>query len=456
MQDVEFYGNNAIVDTGDVAFTFESAENPRDFKKDRITETNQDWTEQEYTLANYRVYPYGYGNDLPKVIKDIVSSNALAPGMLTKKTQLIWGKGPKLYKESFENGEMIRSWVADREVQNWLDSWQAEDYILKCVIDFNHIEGVFSKFHLAKGARIGKNAIGKIEHLSSRGSRLGRESSTKKDNTPTHCIVTDWSFNKVDSLTDWKAYPLFNFNMPFKNRNAVLYSNMYSFCSDYYTIPDIYGSLEWIKRSSAIPLILKALSKNSINLKYHIISPNMFWEKKKEELENLALKRNEKYKDSDLINYKKNFLKKIGSVLSGDGNTGKFWHSVKYAEIDGHKLIEHGWEIKEIKQNIKDFVMAQTKISDQANKMVQASVGMHPALGGAGETGRVNSGGEQIYALKNFLQTGIDIPEMIILKAINYAIKLNFPKKDLKMGFYHISPKQEQEVNPNERQKEIV
>ena len=455
MRDVEFYGNNAIVDTGDVAFTFESAENPRDFKKDRVAETNQDWTESSYSLANYTVYPFGFSNDLPKEIKDIVSSNALAPGILTKKTQLIWGKGPKLYKEEFVNGEMTRTWVTDKEVQTWLDSWQAEDYILKCVVDFNHIEGVFNKFHLAKGARIGKNAIGKIEHLSSRGARLGRK-STSTVKTPSHCIVTDWGFNTADSLTGWKAYPLFDYTSPFAHSNAVLYSNMYSFCSDYYTVPDIYGALEWIKRSSAIPLILKALSKNSINLKYHIVSPNIFWEKKKTELENIAQKNNTKYKDSDLINYKRDFLLKVGKVLSGDGNTGKFWHSVKYAEIDGHKLIEHGWEIKEIKQNIKDFVMAQTKISDQANKMVSASLNVHPALGGAGETGRVNSGGEQIYALKNFLQTGIDIPEMIIMKAINYALKLNFPDKDLKMGFYHISPKKEEEVNPNERQKEIV
>lgn len=455
MENIEFYGNNAIVDTGDIAFTFEVAETPRDFQKDRITESNQDWTEQQYTLANYRVQPYGFGDDLPKRIKDIISTNALAPGALKKKAQLIWGKGPKLYKEKFEDGQMIREWLEDREVQEWLDSWQAEEYVLKCVVDYNHIEACFSKFHLAKGARIGENAIGKIEHLSSKGSRLATPLSNPL-NEVTHCIVTDWSFNKIDSLTDWKAYPLFDYNNPFKHKNAVLYSNMYSFCSDYYTIPDIYGALEWIKRSSAIPLILKALSKNSINLKYHITSPSYFWEKKKEELEKLAESKNEKFKDSDLINYKKNFLKKISNVLSGDGNTGKFWHSVKYTEIDGHKLIEHGWEIKEIKQNIKDFVMAQIKISDQSNKMVHASIALHPALGGAGETGRVNSGGEQIYALKNFLQTGIDIPEMIILKAINYAIKFNFPDKDLKLGFYHISPKQEQEVNPNDRQKELA
>jgi hypothetical protein len=74
-------------------------------------------------------------------------------------------------------------------------------------------------------------------------------------------------------LSPYKVYPLFDFSNPFANPNSVLYSNMYSFCTDYYTVPDLYGSLEWLNRSTSVPLIFKALSKNSINLKYHIVSP---------------------------------------------------------------------------------------------------------------------------------------------------------------------------------------
>src|SRR5690606_21382918 len=125
-------------------------------------------------------------------------------------------------------------------------------------------------------------------------------------------------------------------------------------------------------------------------------------------------------------------------------------------EVDGHKLIEHGWEIKEIKQNIKDFVESQVKIAEQSNRAVAAGVGMHPALGGAGESGRADSGSEQLYALKNYLLTGIDIPEMIVMKAINYALKINFPKKELKLGFYHISPQKEEDTSEKDRIKNKV
>ena len=449
---IDFEGRNALVDTGDVAFTFESAENPREFDKYRKPEENLDWTNQEYQIGNYRVFPYGYNNDLPKTIKDVVQNNSIAPGILKKKVQLLWGKGPQLYTEEIKDNKLQRTWIQDPRVQAWLESWDYLDYITKCIVDFTNIEGTFTKFHSAKGIRVNRPSIAKLEHLSAEYSRLGNSKSDLSYKAKV-CIITDWNFKRVADVSDYDVYGLFDFQNPFKYRTSVLYSNMYSFCSDYYTVPDLYGSLEWIRRSSAIPLILKALSKNSINLKYHVISPAQFWEKKAKELKD---KHGDKYEAKMLLNYKKNYLRQIAKVLSGAENTGKFWHSVKYLTIDGHKLIEEGWEIKEIKQNIKDFVSSQISISDQANRMVAAGVGMHPALGGAGESGRADSGSEQLYALKNYLLTGIDIPESIVMKAINYALKINFPKKKLKLGFYHLPPEKEEDVTSSKRVKNNV
>lgn len=452
---VEFFNDNAIINVDDVSMTYETVEKPREFDKYKTPQENLDWINQEYQIENYRVFPYGANNDLPKVIKDTILNNSLAPGILKKKAQLLWGKGPKLYREVFENGVLVRQWEEDKQIENWLESWNYQDYLSKAIVDYSHIEGVFTKFYLSKGSRIGRNAISKLEHVSPEESRLAQPISSD-DSKPTDCIITDWTFKRVTSITNYKVYPLFDFTSPFKHRNAILYSNMYSFCSEYYTVPDIYGSLEWIRRSSAIPLILKALSKNSINLKYHITSPAVFWEKIEDELKKKCEAKQKPYDDKILVKYRTAFLSKIGEVLSGAENTGKFWHSVKHLEVDGHKIIEHGWEIKEIKQNIKDFVSAQVEISNQANRAVAAGVGMHPALGGAGESGRSDSGSEQLYALKNYLLTGIDIPEMIVTKAINYAIKANFPQKDLKLGFYHISPQREEDVSSGDRLKEKV
>ena len=124
--------------------------------------------------------------------------------------------------------------------------------------------------------------------------------------------------------------------------------------------------------------------------------------------------------------------------------------------VDGTNLIEHGWEINVIDQKIKDFVDSQIAISNRADHAISGGIGLHSALGNVSESGKSDSGSEQLYALKNYLLTGIDIPEMIVMKAINYAIKANWPEKKVKLGFYHMAPEKEQDVTESKRVKNIV
>lgn len=447
---IEYVGRDAIVSTQDVAFTYQVSETPRELYQSNKATDNLNWNDRCNYIGDYLVYPFGANNDLPDIIKQIVQTNYIAPGILKKKTQLIWGLGPQLYKEKITNGVLSREWVEDEEISNWLYSWNHEDFLIKACTDFQHIEGVFSRFELSKGGRIGKPLISKINHIYPDRIRLATPKSSKS-RIASHAVSTDWSFNTIQALTEYKVYPLFDFLNPFANKNAVLYSNMYSFCTDYYTVPDLYGSLEWLNRSTSVPLIFKALSKNSINLKYHIVSPQAFWDKKEAEIQANCTKRGVTYNSSMLADYTKEFLEKISVVLSGDENTGKYLHTTKSFTVEGTNLLEHGWEIKVIDQKIKDFVDSQISISERADHALAAGLNLHSALGNISESGKSDSGSEQIYALKTFLQTGIDIPEMIIMKPVNYALKSNWPDRKLKLGFYHVQPEKEQDIAPKNR-----
>ena len=454
---IEYVGSGAIAQTEKIAFTFEVKD---DSVRDRYfnkTKDSVEWDNETFNfIGGFRVFPYGLNNDLPEVIKKVVKNNYIAPGILTKKSQLLWGAGPKLYKETFENGKLVREWLDDKDILDWLESWGFEDYLLKSIVDYHHVEGVFSKYELNRGARIGKNFINKIEHIAPDKARLA-SLITDKSRKATHVVLTDWNFNSPDSLMEYKVYPVFDFTNPFQSKNSVLYSNMYSFCTDYYTIPDIYGTMEWLKRSTATPLILKAFSKNAINMKYHIVSPAAFWDSKRDEIKANCLKSGQEYKESMLVEYKEKLLNQISEVLSGEENVGKYLHTTKSLTIMGTNLAEHGWEVKEINQNIKDFVDAQIKISERADYAVAGGLNIHGALGNISGKGTSDSGSEQLYALKNYLLTGIDIPEMIVMKAINYAIKANFPaKKGIKLGFYHVAPEKEQDISPKDRIKNNV
>lgn len=448
---IEYVGRNALVSDTQSAFTFEVSENPRDFDTYRAPLDKLDWNDMHYNVDGWRIHPYGDSNDLPKQIQEAVAANSFAPGMLNKKTEILWGKGPKLYREKIVNGEVLQEWTEDSEIEAWLKTWDYEEYLLQCAVDFTYIEGAFSKIFLNRGARIGRRVkIAKLEHVSADKSRLASpyaENTTK----PSHVVVTDFSFESVSSLTDMKVYKLFDFRNPFAERTTMHYSNMYSFCSNYYTIPNIYGSLEWLRRSTAIPLILKALSKNSINIKYHVISPQAFWDEAEDKLKENCTKRGVNYEMSMLEDYKRDLLKGVSKVLGSEENTGKFWHTTKSFEVDGTNLIEHGWEIKVIDQKIKDFVESQILISKHSIQNLSAGIGLHSSIGNASDSGKADSGSEQLYALQNYLLTGIDIPEMIVTKCLNYAIDANFPGKGLKIGFYHIGAKKQEDQSPKDR-----
>jgi hypothetical protein len=447
---IEYVGNGAIVDTPDVAFTYQVSETPRELHQQKQRANDLEWNNCYNTVGDYFVFPYGVNDDLPDIIKEVVQNNSTAPGILKKKTQLIWGMKPLLYKESVKDGKYVREYTEDEEVNKWLKSWDHESYLLRAVTDYQNLEGVFSKFELTKGSRIGQPLIAKIVHqYPDRTRKACRKDS--KSLEATHALTSDRSFKNANMVNEYKVYPLFDFTKPFENKNAILYSNMYSFCTDYYTIPDLYGSIEWLRRSTAVPLIFKALSKNSINIKYHIESPQAFWDKKKEEIEANCIKAGVIYKDKMLLDYQRNFLEKISVVLSGDENTGKYLHTTKTIVVEGTNILEHGWVIKIIDQNIKAFVEAQIAISNHSNHALASGLNLHSALGNVSESGKSDSGSEQIYALKTFLQTGISIPEMIIMKAINYALSANFPSKGLKLGFYHETPEKEQDIAPKNR-----
>lgn len=451
---IEFINGNAIVEDENVSFTFEVTEDPRQFDSQRSKVDSLNWDNKHHIVGKWRIHPWGDTNNLPTIIKNAVQNNHLVPGSLNKQTNMLWGKGPKLYKEEFKDGELVYSWQEDNDIQAWLDTWPYEDYLLKSCVDYNHLKSAVSKVYLSVGGRIGRNKIAKLEHIQPDKARKATH-ITSNSKQATHIVTTDYEYKQVQPIFQSKAYYIFNPLKPFEHKNAIFWSNMYSFCTEYYTLPELYGSIEWIKRSTAVPIIFKALSERSIAPKYHLQSPQYFWDDAQRKIEEACTEAGEEYKDSMLKEYQKRYLKKLTSVLSGEENVGKLLHTTTKLEVEGANILEHGWTIKPIDQNVKDFVAAQIKISERADHVITGTTGLHSSIANVGQQGKSDSGSEQYQALNNYLATSIDIPEMIVLKAINYAIKFNFPEKNLKMGFYHLGTKKMEDTTPGERDPKL-
>ena len=87
-----------------------------------------------------------------------------------------------------------------------------------------------------------------------------------------------------NELWRWLAYPRVRLSFTLK---GIPWERGWRF----YGVPAYYGALNWIKKASSIPKILKSLTDNSLNIKWHIISPAAYWEAKQEKIrENCTLK----------------------------------------------------------------------------------------------------------------------------------------------------------------------
>jgi hypothetical protein len=445
--------NQGIITDETCGFTYEISSNPREFDTFKTKQEVQDYEDTNYHIGEWTIMSYGSNDNLPDIIQKTVQENPTAPGMLEKKMMMVYGSGPFLYKDELKDNVPVKKLVQDDEIQDWLDSWPYQDYLMKCCVDYDYMKGHFTKMHRNRAPRVGgAGKIVKLEHIQMKEARLARRTKST-DKVPTHIVVTDFGLQNLDSITNMKVYPIFDLENPFAYPTTAYYSNQYSFGNKHYTTPPIFGSLEWLKRSTAIPIIFKALSKNAMNIKFHVESPQEFWDQEEARIKENCRLTNKTYEDQMLIDYRKQFFKDLLKVLSSEENTGKVWHTRKIIEVQGNNIIEHGWKITVIDQKIKDFVSAQIQISQRADRALSTNFGVHGSIGNIAETGKSDSGSEQLYAYQNFVNSGTEIPEYIICKPFNYALRVNWPNKKVKIGFHQITTKKESDVSPNDRIK---
>lgn len=441
-------GNVGYVSMAANSFTFETNAIERAEIEQRAQDKRSftDWETLAFTVGDYDVIPFGEDNNLPIEIRNTVNNHNLAPRIFTKKKFLLWGDGPQLYISSFKEGKPYIEYKQDDEVIAWLESWDYEMYLRKAIEDFNHSEGVFSKLFLAKASRLGAARVSKVEHVGVHLARLAVPKGTIGQ-APSRILVGNWHKNFIDKF---QSYPIFNKQNPGQHSVSMHYAHMYGFSSDYYARPDVVGSLAWIRRATAIPFILEAYSNNSLNMKYHIESPASYWETKEEDMKQRCTLNGQQYDPQMLEDLKDEVYTDLAKVLAGEKNVGKFFQSESFYQIVGATAIKHGWTITPIEQKIKEYVDAQLAISERGDVTTTGGLGLHKALSYVG--GKANdSGSEQLYAYKNHILSEVKMPESIICEAINMALKINWPAKKLKLGFYRQLPEREEDVTSSKR-----
>lgn len=446
MNEIVRKGNAGYVDTSVGVYTFEIAAETSYPEMENFGATI---AKDPMPVGGFKIIPYGDQNAMPQELRLLLDENNLTPEVLDKQLQLLWGQGPALYKTEFKDGKRIKYWDSVPEIEKFLADWDSEDYLTKAGVEFRHVNGHFTKYFRNRGFRIGRAPIiTELKHVSSLKARL--EWPNEQQNIK-RIITGDF---ERSSITNLKAYPIFNPRDPFANGLSMRYTNMYSFAMDNdYSRPSIYGNRHWIALSSSIPMLLMSYNKNSASIKYHIKSPAAYWAAQKDRLEKNCELKNIEYTDKMLEDLKDETFGKFAEGLTGIKNVGKFITSETIYDEIGEEYV--GWEVVVLDQKVKDYIDAQINIAKHAQFQTSAGLGLHPALSNISADGNLPSGSEQLYAFKLYLATSVDIPESIVCRDINYAIKANFPKTEFKLGFYHDTVLAEESTTPEDRIKNL-
>lgn len=426
----EIAGRNANSDTGNVKDSFHN------------------WEEKAVDLGDWKVLPNGVNNDIPKQIQESTLPNPLAPRIQNRKVELLIDQGPYLYTES--KGE--REAVDNESIMEWLEAMDYREQLTNNAVNYYYSAQVITKVYREVSVSFnGSGSFAKLESVSPFEMRFAYKKSNK-NKIPTHAILGDWYSSNNTDKSKFSIYPLFDPFDPLKFPVSIHIASLKTYGMKHYPLPEIFGALPWIQRNTTIPHILKSLTDNSLNVKWHITSPESYWEAKKKLLQEKAKNNGEKYSDKMLSDLRNETLQKLTDLLSGVDNVGKFWHNVETTKIVGASAHKQGWEIKPIEQKIKDYVKAQLEIALESAKFVIASLGLHSALANVGADGKSDPGSEQIYAYKIHQSTSTPLPEYYVTKAFNDIIKLKFQEK-VKLGFKRANVQAESETSPSRRLK---
>lgn len=322
-------------------------------------------------VDRYTVPLWGDGHNLyPQEVYSITGENKLLPELIHKQVKFLFGKGPRLYRETIrgegDKQKTVRLPVDIPEIRSWLESWEENgynhywEYLKNLITDYYYVNTCVTKYEFSKARRLENTSLPKIRALTHIGADEARLATLAdpliqriKNSDCRHVIVGGWT---QPNRYRYEVYNRFDPSAPFRFPAAAAFNSERTFTRSVYALNEWFqGLYEWIKSSNLTPRYLNSYLKNALNAHIHVIIPGSWYNRKKEILENICRENltgecplQAEYRGVKLIDEKGkpiqfyetmvdglivNELKAITSMMSGEGkNQGKLWASTKWGQ----------------------------------------------------------------------------------------------------------------------------
>jgi hypothetical protein len=444
-------GSGKIVEMADVAYYF-SIKGSSYGETNSIVNTRANITRaQPYAISGgYEIVQEGEDNKLGYQLMQLLEDNNLGLGVLRRQRGLQYGQGLALYEVKYDaGGRRNVVWKWDDNIGKWLEGFDYEEYLINVLFDLLCKNEFYTKLIRNRGTRVGGSSqIVSLEHVPAADCRRQWPDARGRI---ANIFTGDWSEGEPDTIS---RYPVYDPIMPITKEAYMYWSSFYMYGrgAQREVVPGYWGARKWMQRSNVAPDILKAQTDNGLNIKWHIVSPQAYWDTKREILMKQCEQKKQEYKESMLEELKDNVLQGLSKVLSGIENVGKFFHSEAVMQelgIGKKEVIK--WEIIPIDMKVKEFTDAQIEISNKADQAITSAMGLHPSLSNILIDKKLASGSELLYAYKLFIATDTKIYEKKSLEVLNMLKKVMFPNVPGKFGFYHDIVKREEDITSSER-----
>jgi hypothetical protein len=485
MSQMDVWGNLGCYLDEDNVITFQVGTDPgrglvRDMDSDTLPVSgyNRNIAFRWLNVDGYNIYSRGGDNRKCERLEVEIKNNRLLPSLIGKQIKMLYGKGPRIYKDRLENNKVIREWVEIPKVKNWLDDWQKNgmemsytDFGLALIKRYYFFRDFFVKWRMSHGKSIGKIPVAGLELVENKYCRLA---TLKQDvaedivlyNDMRFVVVGNWNYGAAK----FKVYPLFRISEIDNYKYAAVSHHRES------TVGNLYGENEThegvkthIKTSNELPEFIDSFLNNSLAAKIHVIIPYAWVEAKRKQIkalcdenknrkkENIPLLQynhidiGTEYRESLIVQYTQEELRRFSKYLSGKKNQGKAFSSYSFKTGQGE---EERWKIEVIDLKYKEYISSLIEYDKRVDEVLLGAVGMDSSISSVSKDCVISkSGADVYYNYLLYLQTLTPDDEKCS-EPFNQVLQVNFPelyRQGYRFGFYREVPARQEEVSPNDR-----
>lgn len=428
-------------------------------------------------LNGYQVCCRGANNALIEEVSTDIKRNRLLPRLYDKEIKMLYGRGPCLYTEKVSGGKLRREYTSVPEVEDWFLSWDdygmasVHEFAKACIKNYYYFRDFFVKWRFTRGKSVGLMPVAGLECMDNRYCRLA---TTRRDVATEMIYYSDFHHIAVGKWncgsTAFKIYPKFSLQDLADYRFAAISHHKERSVDEFYGVNETHqGARPYIKGSNENANYINSFLKNSLAAKIHIIIPNAWVDAKRKQITLLCdenkrraasqkelLKYNgieigTEYRESILLEYMREELRKVGQYLSGSDNQGKAYSSTSFMDSQGHA---QEWKIEPIDLKYKEYVDALIAYDKRTEEALLSSVGLDAAISAVSKDGVISKSGSDAYYNYLIYIMSLTPEEEVCAQPLNMALRVNFPdywKKGYRIGFYREVPQRQEDTAPKER-----